>query len=66
VKSEFARPTVHGSLAGGTREVQISDFHPVSAAQGLAAVVADSVDPGVLILPRVTFRAFPGHSPPPD
>jgi hypothetical protein len=47
--------------AGGAGKREISDFDPVAAAQGLATVVADCVDPGLLIFPGVAFRALPGQ-----
>jgi hypothetical protein len=60
----LAWPAVHGRLAdlsSGTGEGEISDQYPVIATKGLAAMVADGVDPGLLVFPEVAFSAFPGH-----
>jgi hypothetical protein len=56
-----ACPAVHGYLAGFARrscESVISDQYLVTAAQWLAAMVADAVDP---VLP-VALGALPGHA----
>lgn len=57
-------PAVHGCLAGFARnssEGVVGNQDLVVAAQRLAAMMADPVDPGRPI-PSVALDAFPGHN----